>query len=99
MGRRSTFVVTALSVVLGASSASAATIGPTYPVPTWHGGNQCKASSSVDGQAGKGGGQTWSYGGGGDAPTASATSCDGSSAPPAFDTTLFQNLYWGIDKN
>lgn len=84
---------------LAAAPASATTLGPVYPVPTWHGGNQCQAASSLDGQAGKGGGQTWSYGGGGATPTASATDCDGSSAPPAFDTTLFQNLYWGIDKN
>jgi PKD domain len=96
------FVIAGIIALLAARSALAATTGPVYPVPgvagVGHGGSTCAAASNVEGQSGKGFGQTWTFGGGGMAP--SGTDCPYSLAvPPPFDTTRFQSLYWGSDSS
>ena len=104
--RRGLFIVVAIACsAIAAPSASAALQGPVYPVPgglaTGHGGNTCHALSDNDGAGGKnnggeGLGQTWVYGG--DTDTTPAAGCPADLANPTptnFDTTRFDNLYWG----
>jgi PKD domain len=90
----------ATTLLIAAPAASAALIGPVYPVPggpgSGHGGNTCVASTELDGAMGKGTGQIWSYGGGDGTPPIGCPYDEAAPAPTAFDTSRFEKLYWGI---
>ena len=90
------FAAAVLGIVLVPAVASAAMFGPLYPIPNTtdkaHGGNFCAAAGTTPGSLA---GVTWSFGGG---TPANTTTCPNSTTVPApFDTTKFQNLYWGSD--
>lgn len=98
-------------IVLMPVGVLAAPLGPTYPMPggpgEGHGGSTCRAASDAEAAMGKTAaqngsgvdGQTWYYGGGSDPAVAD---CPFSATPsdpallPAFDTTRFDQLFWGM---
>ncbi len=84
-----------LGLLLSPSAASAAVTGPVYPLPNTanatHGGNVCAATNTTPGSAA---GTTMSFGAGTAAVTPFECPISGT-APAPFDTTKFQNLYWG----
>jgi Bacterial Ig domain/PKD domain len=103
VGRVVLTAVVVLGLLCGGASAAraSAVLGPVYPLPGYddaahqtHGGSKCVQTGDSTGASSV----TWSFG----ASTSTtgpigSSSCDGSGTLQGFDTSRFQNLYWGLD--